>query len=738
MAVTGVEESNAGAMTGMTVPYRESDLVAALRGTGIQQGDLVFLQVSLDALGEAADCQTPADRCAIVVRAVRSVLGESGTLVVPSYTFSFCRQQRFEVDRSPAIEGPWSESTDVLEYVRHLPGSVRSLDPIQSVTAIGPLAATLLAGLPRSCFGQNSLPDRLCRQGAKLCLIGTGLHEAPVVHHAEATLRVPYRYKKLFTGEIVTAGGPRRSGWITHVRTSPEITLNASRIADDAKRNTLVQVAKVGEGFLQVAEANRFYEFLRERIEADPWYAVEAPPAPSITVARPSATATKVTLPPNASMECIVRTLCPVARDIVSDGYDAALSALASQLPMQIHEYPTGAECSTWIVPEKWTCHEAWLETLDGRRLLSYADNPLHVVSYSLPFDGIVSREDLLQHLHVHDRLPEAVPFVFKYYERDWGLCCSRRMRDALVDPAYRVMVRSSFEYGSLKVGEAVVNGKSDDCIVLCAHLCHPGMANDDLTGVAVGVQVMRELRERRALRFTYRLLILPETIGSIAYLSDHLDLVPKMKGGLFLEMLGHDHPHTLQHSLRRATEVDECFAAALAAGDPFGRTAVYRSVPGNDERQFNGPGIGVPMLSLLRILPSSSADYPYREYHSSLDTADIVNWNRLEGSRTLVMRMIDTLERNRIPSNRFVGEVCCSRYGLHIDINRDPEAHRALFKTMDLVDGSRSIVEIAKACGAPVEAVAAVVDELHRHGLVEYRDTTGGNKSHATGEDAD
>jgi aminopeptidase-like protein len=187
---------------------------------------------------------------------------------------------------------------------------------------------------------------------------------------------------------------------------------------------------------------------------------------------------------------------------------------------------------------------------------------------------------------------------------------------------------------------------------------------------------------------------------------------------------------------LRRTTEVDECFAAALATGDPFGRTALYRSVPGNDERQFNGPGIGVPMLSLLRILPNSSADYPYREYHSSFDTAEIVNGKRLEESCALVMRMIDALERNRIPVNRFLGEVCCARYGLHIDINRDPEGHRALFKTMDLVDGSRSIVEIAKTCGASVETVAAVVDELHHHGLVEYRETAGGG-TRVAGEQA-
>jgi aminopeptidase-like protein/aminoglycoside N3'-acetyltransferase len=717
--------------------YCETDLTAALISAGIRNGDLLFLHVSLDMLGNPTGGPRASDKCAMVLRAMRSALGESGTVVAPSYTFSFSRQEPFDVERSPAVNGPWSESTDVLEYIRHQPGTLRSHDPLQSVVANGPLAAVLLDNLPATCFGEDSIQDRLRRRGGKICLIGPGLHEAAVVHHAEVMSSVPYRFKKLFTGNVVMGGVSRRCGWISHVRMSSDITLNASRIDADATARGLVRVARVGRGIVQVIDAEAFYEFLRRSIAANPYYTVQVPVRDPQDGTRRPADALRVTLPPDASMETIVKSLWALPRDIVSDGYDAALSALASQVPIEIHEYPTGTECSTWIVPEKWTCHEAWLETLDGKRLFSYADNPLHVVSYSLPFEGIVSREELFCHLHVHDRLPEAIPFVFKYYERDWGLCCSRRLRDTLVDSSYRAVVRTSFTPGTLKVGEVLARGASDECIVLCVHLCHPGMAIDDLSGVVVGVQVMRDLLKRQDLRYTYRLLIVPETIGSIAYLSDHRTLIPDMKGGLFLEMLGLDHPHTLQYSLLGKTEVDECFAAALEAGDPFAKAVAYRTVPGNDERQFNGPGIRVPMLSLLRILPSSSSDYPYREYHSSLDTADIVNWTRLDESRALVMRMIDTFEHNRVPVNQFTGEVCCSRYGIHVDFRTDPEKHRALFRTMDLLDGTRSIVQIARGCGAPVDVVIEIVGELFRHGLVEYCDAIDGGEHRRIREDA-
>ena len=287
--------------------------------------------------------------------------------------------------------------------------------------------------------------------------------------------------------------------------------------------------------------------------------------------ARTSGKGSRIRLSENASMEELISELWRLPRDIVSDGYDTALRALSTQVPMVVHEYPTGTECWTWLVPEKWTCQEAWLETLDGRRLFSYEDNPLHVVSYSLPVNREVSREELFAHLHVHPELPDAIPFVFKYYERDWGLCCSRRLKDSLRDDRYRVVIKSDFSYGTLKVGEVIVPGKSSETFILCAHLCHPAMVNDDLSGVVVGLKVMQELLKRRNLRYTYRFLILPETIGSVAYLSHQQELIPKMIGGLFLEMLGLENPHALQLSFAGDTEVDRCLSQALKESDPRG-----------------------------------------------------------------------------------------------------------------------------------------------------------------------
>jgi len=425
----------------------------------------------------------------------------------------------------------------------------------------------------------------------------------------------------------------------------------------------------------------------------------------------------------------LIEEIWPLRRDIVSEDFDRALYRLAEEfynLPggsaghrMAIHTYPTGEPCWTWQIPEKWTCQEAYLETLEGRRLIDTTDHPLHVVSYSLPFEGVVTRQQLLDHLHVHPRLPEAVPFVFKYYERDWGLCASQELRNSLADEAYRVVIRTTFEPGTLKVGEIVVPGECQETFVLVAHLCHPGMVNDDLTGVVVGLDVVRHLLAAPTPYYTYRLLILPETIGSVAYLSHNEDLIPHMVGGLFLEMLGNDSPHALQGSYQPHSQIDRCLVSALRSLDPQGYSAPYRTVINNDERQFNAPGVRVPMLSLSRVEPAGSPTRPYREYHSNLDTPAIVTQERLEASRQVVLGLIEAWEHNQYVINQFKGEIFCSGYGIWIDYRTNPEGHRRLFEIMERCDGEHTVAGIAAELDIPFQAVWEVVDLLQSKDLV-------------------
>ncbi len=428
-----------------------------------------------------------------------------------------------------------------------------------------------------------------------------------------------------------------------------------------------------------------------------------------------------------SSMIELIHELWYLQRNLVSDDFDRAIFRLAEEFKkttdtqMIIHEYPTGEACWTWKVPEKWTCREAYLETLDGHRLIDFNDHPLHVVSYSLPFEGIVPLEELLNHLHVHPLLPDAVPFVFKYYQRDWGLCTTQLVKASLKDDAYRVVIRATFEPGTLKVGEVVIPGECDDTFVLAAHLCHPAMVNDDLSGVVVGLDAARDLLAGPKPHFTYRFLFLPETIGSVAYLSHNEALIPKLIGGLFLEMLGSNLPHSLQGSFQASSQADRCLINAINGLDPLSYHAPYRQVINNDERQFNAPGVRVPMLSLSRVEPRESPTWPYPEYHSSLDTPEIITEERLQASKLVVLGLLNTWENNYYVVNNFKGEVFCSGYGIWIDYRENPQGHRLLFEIMERCDGERTVADIAWELNISFQSVWEVVNKFHEKGLIWY-----------------
>lgn len=698
--------------------YNRAQMAQALWNVGLKRGDVVFSHSNVGYFGFPEEGRTKEAVFETILGAFQDVIGEEGTLIVPTFTYSFAKQQPFDIEETPSTCGMFTE------MLRQHPDAHRSHDPIFSVAALGRDAKGLTMNVSTECFGKDSFWDRFLQADGIICNLNFDAGST-FIHYVERSLNVPYRYDKLFTGIFVRQGHTIKGAAIYFCQdlSNPDTVAAFEPFDALARKEGLVRTIGVGRGAIVAIRATDVYSLIKEALKSNPWLLTTSAESDTTPVLICPADMTRfgVSLPANASMEQLIKALWWLPRDILSDGYDMALEALAKQVPMTIHDYPTGTPCWSWIIPEKWSCHEAYLETLDGQRLFSYADHPLHVMSYSLPFEGEVSREELFEHLYTHPNIPEAIPFNFKYYDRDWGLCCSQNLKDSLNDDRYNVVIKSSFSYSTLKVGEVVVPGESDETIVLCAHLDHPAMVNDDLTGVVVGLDVMRELLKRPNLRYTYRLLILPETIGSVAYLSHNEALIPKIKGGLFLEMLGLHNPPALQLSFNGKTEVDQCFSMALKEHNSDGWTGTFRTIIGNDERQFNAPGVRIPMLSLSRVLPRSAQEWPYREYHSDHDNLDLLSVNSLEDSRTLVLRMIDTLENNLVLVNKFKGEVFCSRYGIHIDFYTNPEGHKALFDIMYLIDGTRSVAEIANTCGISFDATKRTISELHRHDLVEY-----------------
>ncbi len=712
--------------------YDKADLKAAFQQAGLGRGDIVLSYTNLGLLGIPAGGNSRRNADQTLLEAFVETIGPEGTLCVPTYSYSFPRGEPFDPDQTPSAVPGWPE------FVRRQPGARRTRDPMFSVAALGARAEELTRDVPFDSFAPGCFWQRFLEAGGWVVNVNLWAI-AGLAHYVERREGMPYRYDKLFIGDFILDGRRVRRGSIFTVQdaTNPETKVEVTRFDALAFHTGLAVKIPVGRGFITAMRAPDMDRLLTETLREQPEFLIQA----GLHGRRPVLVAPRrgpgVALEPDAGMRTVIERLWRLPRDIVSDGYDDALEALATQVPMTIHAYPSGTRAWTWVVPEKWTCHEAWLETMAGQRLLDREAEPLQVMSYSLPFEGTVSREELRRHFHVHPCLPEATPFIFKYYDRDWGLCGPQTLRDSLPEGPYRVRIRSEFSYGELKVGEVVVPGESDLCFVLCAHLCHPAQVADDLSGVAAGLEVVRSLLRGPKPRYTYRFLVLPETIGSVCWLSHHEHLVPRMIGGLFLEMLSLPNPHALQLSYQGDTAVDRCCASVLARFDPAGWTGAFRDVVGNDERQFNAPGVRVPMLSLSRIQRQKHQGiFPYPQYHSNHDNPDQVCWPNLEASVQLVQAMIAAIEaapaispppasvreplhHPRIPVNLFKGEIFCSRYGLNVDFLQDSTAHRALFDVLFQIDGRHTIEEIASLAGTSVEAVEAMVEELRRHELV-------------------
>ena len=408
----------------------------------------------------------------------------------------------------------------------------------------------------------------------------------------------------------------------------------------------------------------------------------------------------------------LIRDLWMENRSLVNDGYDEALKYISNIIDLKIHEIPSGTECWTWVVPEKWVINEAYI-MCGERKIIDFKEHPLHVLSYSLPVDKEVSKEELLKHLHWREDRPNAIPFEFKYYERDWGFCIQHSRLKELTEDKYKVFIDSKFEKGTLKVGDFTIKGETDETVVLIAHLCHPAQVNDDLAGVAVLVDIAEEMSRRRH-HYTYKFLLVPETIGSVAYLSQNEDIIPGLKYGIFLEMPGNDNIHALQLTRQGNTRLDRLARYMMKKNLSDFREGAFRQVVGNDEMVFNGPGVDVPMISISR--------YPYPEYHTSDDNPGIITEERLVETKELILKTINILDRDYIPQRTFKGPVFLSRYGLWVDWRVDPELNNNLELIMLSLEGDESIFDIAEKLDMDFDVVYDYVNKFLDKGLVVKR----------------
>jgi aminopeptidase-like protein len=417
------------------------------------------------------------------------------------------------------------------------------------------------------------------------------------------------------------------------------------------------------------------------------------------------------------SIHALIAELYPICRSITGDGVRRTLSRLAAEIPLSIEEVPTGTEVFDWTVPREWNVRDAYIKDSTDRRVVDFADSNLHVMSYSVPVNRVVSREELMEHVFTLPEHPDWIPYRTSYYQEAWAFCMSERQREQLRDPEYKVCIDSSLEPGSLTYGECYLEGEIADEVLVSCHICHPSLCNDNLSGVAVATALAQSL-QRAERKFSYRFVFVPVTIGAITWLALNQARVSQIRHGLVLTCVGDAGRSTYKRSRRGDAEVDRAMSQVMREAGDGDRLQDF-SPWGYDERQYCSPGFDLPVGCLMR---TPHGEFP--EYHTSADDLDLVRPEALADSYAKCRSLFGILERNRtFVSTNPNCEPQLGKRGLYDAIGGHAdkrELQLAMLWALNQSDGANDLLAIAAKSGLRFETVERAASLLEQHELLD------------------
>ena len=416
-------------------------------------------------------------------------------------------------------------------------------------------------------------------------------------------------------------------------------------------------------------------------------------------------------LPPDGSeLLALMARLYPICRSITGPGVRETLRILSEIVPLEINEVPTGTPVLDWTVPREWVIRDAWVKDGEGRRIIDFRRSNLEVVGYSVPVHRTVDVTELREHVHSLPDRPDWVPYRTSYYRETWGFSAPQRVVDALPDGEYEVAIDADLIEGSLTYGELFVPGETTDEVLFSTHICHPSLANDNLTGMVVAAHLAAWVASARR-RFGYRFVFVPGTIGAITWLSRNERILPRIRHGLVLAGLGDAGPATYKRTIDGDVGTDRIVERVLAESGE--QTVVLDWDPwGYDERQYDSPGFRLPVGRLSR---TRHGTYP--EYHTSADDLDFIIPSQVTASLDLCQTIVEAFERDRRWVNLSPkGEPQLGRRGLYGSVGggSGPAASElAMLWVLALADGSRSLLDISDRSGVPIAEIDAAADAL-------------------------
>lgn len=413
--------------------------------------------------------------------------------------------------------------------------------------------------------------------------------------------------------------------------------------------------------------------------------------------------------------------LWPITRSLTGNGNRESLAILSELADLELKEIPSGTTCFDWSVPPEWNIKEAWIKNHKGEKIVDFAENNLHILGYSEPFKGYLSFDELQTHLYSLPAQPDLIPYFTSYYKRRWGFCIAHNQLINL-DPqeTYEVYIDSYLdEKGFMTIGEAVIPGQSKQEILISTYICHPSMANNELSGPLVAAFLYRELIKRRNLKYTYRFLFIPETIGSIYALSQQGQYWKEnLKAGFVVTCIGDRGNFTYKKS-RLGNCLTDRVAELVLQQTESAYEVVEFSPRGSDERQYCSPGFNLPVGSLMR-----SMHEKFPQYHTSADNKSFVCFDAMQQSVLKFIDIIDVFEKNEKYINTMpFCEPQLDKRGLYPTLsspNAKSDFVNAMMWVLNLSDGDHDLVDISTKSKIPVKQLIPVVDKLLTNGILK------------------
>lgn len=418
-----------------------------------------------------------------------------------------------------------------------------------------------------------------------------------------------------------------------------------------------------------------------------------------------------------AEMYGWAKDLFPIHRSLTGDGVRKTLNYLKKLLPgLNLKEVESGSEAFDWRVPKEWEIREAYIENEQGERIVDIQDHTLHVVGYSMPVDHWLTKKELDTHLYSLPHLPDAIPFITSYYNENWGFCLPHNVRENLPDGRYRAVIKSRLFDGVLNYADLLIPGESQQEILFSTYICHPSMANNELSGPVLAAALARHIGSLKNRKYSYRFVFVPETIGAIVYLNQNeKQLKQKLKAGFILTCVGDERAWSFMPSRNGNTAADRIAKAVLeSCSKDYTKYSFLQR--GSDERQYCSPGIDLPVVSIMR-----SKYFEYPEYHSSLDDLSLITEKGLQESYDLYVELIRRLEQSFYPKVTVKCEPQLGKRGLYPSENVQGIAShvRDMRNLIAYADGSLEESELFRKVGISMESGTKILEKLIHHGLI-------------------